>query len=64
MYQVRFDGGNLQDYDTLEKALAHRQGSWDKVSWSVGDSGRLIIRCDGTWEYRTPESLVREVQKK
>ena len=57
MYQVRFEGGALQRYTSLQEALSHDGGNWDKVSWSVDDSSRMILRKDGTWEYRTPESL-------
>ena len=57
MYQVRC-GGRLEEYQDLAEALAHAGGTWDKVSWSTQD-GRLILFSDGTWEHRTPESLLK-----
>ncbi len=63
MYQVRYDGGALAFYDSLEEAIKHNNGEWDKVSWDVGEHGRMILRSDCTWEWRTPESLLREVKE-
>jgi len=64
MYQVRFDGGAIQDYDSLVEALDHNGGDWDKVSWTVGE-GRLILRKVGkqSWELWTPESLLRSAEE-
>ena len=56
MYQVRIDGA-LTDHETLSEALLHADGKWEKVSWSVGKSSRMILYSDGTWEWRTPESI-------
>lgn len=60
MYQVRFDGGNIIGYGTLGEALNHSDGKWDKVSWTVNETDRLILRRNGAWELWTVESLKRE----
>ena len=59
-YQVRSDGGAISNFMTLESALAHNDGQWDKVSWSVGKDSRMILYHDGTWEHRTPDSVVTQ----
>ena len=55
--QVRYDGGALEELDTIGEALIFNGGEWDKVSWTVGIAERLILYRDGTWEHRTPGSL-------
>ncbi len=61
MYQVRFGEGGIKEYDTLTDALNHRNGDWEKVSWTTTESDRLILYREGTWELRTPESLLKKV---
>ena len=60
-FQVRYDGGALEHFASLEAALNFRDGDWDKVSWSVGEFGRMILRHSGTWEWLTPQSILKEI---
>lgn len=53
-YQVRGtheEDGSIRFFATLEEAInfAKLRG-FSKISWTVGNSNRIILRSDGTWE--------------
>lgn len=62
--QVRDGNGGTREVLSMDEALTELvQERASKVSWAGPEPyTRFILHVDGTWEYRTPESIARSVR--
>jgi len=61
-YQIRSQGGHIEFRNNLSVALNLYGSTWDKVSWSLEDGSRLILRSDGSWELWDEKSMLEMVK--